>query len=339
MHMRKRTLFLPLIVSIGTLSIAAPTLVCCNKPEEKWDGYTIIEKQLYKSRTGSEDVLLVTNDELKEFENKFAYRDNEGILKFEDRSNLTSFMQSETLPSQFIYLFGGSFVLSGARSNTTDFFVNGLLNNEKEIMSHIDCYADGSMDEHFFECVGFDMYLYDVYMDGCDCTQEEYSFYCGIKANSLYCTNCVFTGTQATYTNDTHFINCFFDGTKNKTKLGKAEYSIYIRNTQKSYFENCQFEDVGKAVKIYTDGYQITGGGNYTFKNCDFKCMEDIGNTKACVAVDSSYQTSRPFVLFMYDCTNEKHVNEYPKQALTDWKDFVQDDNTTNPHTIVYFEA
>lgn len=335
--MRKTSFFINLTICSASVCTLTPALSACKQHEHKWDGFVVHNNQLYKTCSDCHAEELVTNEELQEHSNQFLYFDDDGA-HFES-SSLSSFLTNYDGESVDLYLFGGTYELSVSRATLLKANIYGLLNNEKEWVSHIDCFANGSGDEHFYGCINLDITFDHLYMDGADYTKaDEHSFYCGLQANALKYNYCFFTGTQSTYTEGILFENCFFDATMNIVSENKTQYSLFIRNTKTATFKQCNFKDIGKAIKIYTDGVQIKGGGLYNFEDCSFKCCQNIGNTKACIAVDSTYQTDTAFTLYVINCSNDGHVTEYPEQK-DEWGDLVQDDYEGTPRqTVVHFE-
>ena len=112
--------------------------------------------------------------------------------------------------------------------------------------------------------------------------------------------NCVITGKPTMYATTVTFDNCTF-------KQSTYEYCIWTYGSQDITFNNCKFETMGKAVKIYNESTNLVQVA--TFNNCTFNATNvPAGSGKAAIEIDARPNTNGKYTININNCTESGMV-------------------------------
>jgi hypothetical protein len=125
--------------------------------------------------------------------------------------------------------------------------------------------------------------------------------YIGLQhATSVSYKNCVITGRPTMYATTATFDNCTF-------KQDEFDYCIWTYGSQDITFNNCTFDTMGKAVKIYTESGALVQVA--TFNKCTFKATNiPEGKGKAAIEIDGTLNLNGSYTVYINNCTEDGMV-------------------------------
>jgi hypothetical protein len=125
--------------------------------------------------------------------------------------------------------------------------------------------------------------------------------YIGLQhAASVSYKNCVITGRPTMYAATATFDNCTF-------KQDTYDYCIWTYSSQDITFNNCTFDTMGKAVKVYIE--ETTLNQVATFNGCTFKAANiPSGKGKAAIEIDGTL-IKGSYTVYINNCTEDGMVD------------------------------
>ena len=113
--------------------------------------------------------------------------------------------------------------------------------------------------------------------------------------------DCVITGRPTMYATTATFDNCTF-------KQDTYDYCIWTYGSKDITFNNCTFETMGKAVKIYNETSTLVQKA--TFNGCTFKATNiPEGKGKAAIEIDGTLITAGSYTVNINNCTESGMVD------------------------------
>lgn len=294
--------------------------------------YHIQDKRLYKYNIYNVPELC-SDDELDTLENKFLYYDDENFEYHINDEELTfpKYIQStSSTKANHVYLLKGTYWPNGANcsSGIAELHVYGLLNSKNEKVSSFRTYRDRANPEFDYgmgeESIKF--YIDDCNMLGRPTDPEKTDWITdGMVCPYLECNNCDFTGSYTASTTKCHFYNCTFN-TSNTTKGSrpglKNNNAMFLYGGSTADFENCTFNSIGKAVKIYYGTVAESKTFEFNFKGCKFNLLKNYCNfIEYPIDIDAAQHTGP--TIFNISIDNGCEMNQL-------WKDKLAEQGATN---------
>lgn len=262
--------------------------------------YQVIDKQLYSVCSKCGKTIRYTDEELKSFANKMLVMEDGGLALY-DIGKLP-YIVSRYMAAD-VYFIYGEYNLRGNRDGAqVEIKVHGLNNNEGEINATILNYMVGDDGKYYYVPLhGIKFTIDNVIMK----SSFKYSdgFYFGLFSDSLICNNCRFIGKHSLYANYVEINNSTLDTTM-ITSDNLTDYAMYVYGSYTVFFNQCTFNSLGKAIKIYNEGYTPS---DVTANNCVFNVIEPRLSNKAAIEIDSTYLVDKLFVVKIHQCTNNGH--------------------------------
>lgn len=253
----------------------------------EYDSYNIHGKTLYGhcKHCGAEIVL--GNEELETFADKFLEKQEDSYIVHND-DDFASVVNAKDEVD--LYLASGTHYYTYRGLNTKKVRLHGLNNYDEKMNSSLRCYSINEVNNDnksygYVWLESINLEVDNVHMLG---VMEGHSYYHGLRCVDLICNNCDFIGFQAIYADTFTFSNCSFDSTTVVTEDGEPEYAIWLYGTPSGTFNNCNFVSNGKALKFYSEAAHAGAQYIFTLNRCDFVNKSLTYKKHGAIAIDGN---------------------------------------------------
>lgn len=374
--MKKLKLLLPTLACSAVAVVPLASMTSCGNGEQdtEIDHYTVSDNKVYGVNKENE-IFKLSGDQMKDLEGDYLAVLADGTVTHYDAKdkdgnvvNISNFIMKadeQQIWGYELYLVNGEYRF-GDTIDTKDtmntFYIRGLNDYEGNKMASIYGYAGeektgakGELQEvHLNQRMNL-LQINNVKMIGSHFETSGWDGW-GIKGsvNMLYFMNCDFDGKASVDAHEIFFTACNFDSTTvDTTANDKTDYCVWLCNAQFAYFYGCNFNTIGKAIKVWHasstwEDPTVIGGkeiyfSQYVLNQCNFyikgevpSAHEEGDENKNCIEIDinnNRYDATHPLFVYWKNINGwespqsgdptEEYINNINYKATTDPQKFI----------------